>query len=178
MTNDVTYEQISASLGSLLLLWAAIERTARDEVARIHGGCLPKSAYGIAAVLNAWEAAVIAPRPEAPLRALLASTLRAELLEPLSIRNGVCHGLVGISSAQHEQPAALMVEINKRKRSITWQELQATFSWLSKVPFAMSMISDTTTERAGSRMTDNAENREWWLTEFGLDLYKLNLGTT
>lgn len=88
MTNDVTYEQISASLGSLLLLWAAIERSARNEVARIYGGCLPKSAYGIAAVLNAWEAAVIATRPEAPLRALLASTLRTELQEPLSIRNG------------------------------------------------------------------------------------------
>lgn len=53
MINGMTFQQISPSLESLLLLWAAIECTARDEVARIRGGCLPKSAYGMAAVLNA-----------------------------------------------------------------------------------------------------------------------------
>jgi hypothetical protein len=178
MIPDVTYEKISASLGSLLLLWAAIERAAREEVALLHGGCLPKSAHGIAAVLNAWAAAVIAVRPEAPLRALLAAKLRAELQVPLNIRNGVCHGLVGISSAYDRRPAALTWEINDVKRSITWEELQSSFSWLSKVPFAISIISNSSTGRAGSRMTDNPENRKWWLAEFGLDLHEANLGAT
>lgn len=149
MTKDVTFEQISGSLGSLLLLWAKIERLARDEVAQIHGGCLPKSAYGIAAVLNAWEAAVVAARPEVPLRALLAATLRAQLQEPLNVRNGICHGLVGISSTHGGRPATLIWEINDVKRGITWEELQATFAWLSKVPFAISTISNSRAEQVG-----------------------------
>jgi hypothetical protein len=175
MTPDVTFEKISASLGSLLLLWAAIERAARDEVARLHGGCLPKSAHGIAAVLNTWEAAVISVRPEAPFRALLAAKLRAELQLPLKIRNGVCHGLVGISSAYDGRPAALTWEINDAKCSITWEELQSMFSWLSKVHLAISMITNSSTEQAGSRMVDNSENRKWWLEEFGLGSYDANL---
>lgn len=99
MVNDVSFEQIRGSLGSLLLQWSAIERAAREEVARAHDGQLPKSAHGIAAVLNAWEAAVVARQDASPLRILLATTLRAQLQDPLDIRNGVCHGLVGLSAA-------------------------------------------------------------------------------
>ena len=68
MVNNVSFEQIRGSLGSLLLLWSAIERAARKEVARAHDGQLPKSAHGIAAVLNAWEAAVVARQDASPLR--------------------------------------------------------------------------------------------------------------
>lgn len=178
MTNDVTFEQIKASLGSLLLLWSRIERTARDEVIRVNGGSFPKSAYGIAAVLNAWEDAAIAAPDEASLRAMLAKTLRAQLQEPLNIRNGVCHGLIGISSAYTGQPATLEWEINDNKHSISWQELQTMFSWLSKVPSALSMILTSSTEPTGGRMLDNTENRKWWLTEFGLDLDRVENGTT
>jgi hypothetical protein len=173
MTTDVTYEQVSGSLGSILLLWAAIERQARKEVAGLQNGCLPKSAHGIAAVLNAWETAVVAAASIGSLHALLASTLRAQLQEPLSVRNGVCHGLNGVSSAYDGKPAALMWEIDGVKRSIAWDELQAAFSWLSKVPLAISMISNSPTEKLGSRIIDSAENREWWLAEYGIRLSPL-----
>ncbi len=168
MANDVTFEQISGSLGSLLLLWAAIERQARQEVARVNDGILPRSAFGISAVLNAWETAVVRQHPGQPFRALLASTLRSQLQEPLNIRNGLCHGLLGASAEHHGKPASLMWEINEVRSNITWEELQASFSWLSKVPDALSMISKSSAERQGNRMTDNPENREWWRAEHGI----------
>lgn len=170
MVNEVSFEQIRGSLGSLLLLWSAIERAAREEVARAHDGQLPKSAHGIAAVLNAWEAAVLARKDASPLRILLASTLRAQLQDPLDIRNGVCHGLVGISAAFGNRPATLTWELNGVKRSINWDELQTDFSWLSKVPFGIGIISNSLQESSGGRMTDTHENREWWRDEYGLDL--------
>jgi len=170
MTTNVSFERISGSLGSLLLLWSAIERTARAEVARAHGGQLPKSAHGIAAVLNAWEAAVIGAQDAPPLCTLLASTLRAQLQDALEVRNGVCHGLVGFSAADLNRPATLTWELNGENRSITWDELQITFSWLSKVPHVIAMISNPQPEKQGSRMTDNDENREWWMAEYGLNL--------
>jgi len=176
MTKDVTFEQMSASLGSLLLLWAAIERAVRKEAATLYGGCLPKSAYGLAGALNAWRAVVVEEQPTAPLRALLASTLRDQLQERLKTRNGVCHGLVGVSSAYAGKPASLMWEINDVKCSITWEELQAALGWLSKVPFAISIISNSPTKAVGSRLTDNLENRDWWRAEYGLDLPELSLG--
>lgn len=173
MREDVTFEQIRGSLGSLLWLWSAIERAAREEVGRAHDGQLPKSAHGIAAVLNAWEAAVLGGQNAAPMRSLLASKLRARLQDPLDIRNGVCHGLVGLSAEYGGRPATLTWELNDVVRSITWEELQTTFSWLSKVPSAISMISNSPMEKFGSRMTDTAENRGWWLVEYGLDLPEL-----
>lgn len=171
MTKEVTYEQVSGSLGSLLQLWAAIERQARKEVTDLNKGSLPKSAYGIAAVLNAWETALVARVSAGSLRPLLASRLRVQLQELLNVRNGLCHGLVGLSSAYHGKPAALTWEINDVKCSITWDELQANFSWLSKVPRAISMISNASSEKLGNRMIDNLENREWWLSEYGIAVF-------
>ncbi|AXT24044.1 hypothetical protein D1822_15165 [Phaeobacter inhibens] len=167
---DVSFEQIRGSLGSLLLLWSKIERAARQEVASAHDGQLPKSVYGIAAVLNAWEANVRDAKNASPLRTLLAITLRSQLQHPLDIRNGVCHGLVGLSAAFENQPATLTWELNNETRSITWQELQVSFAWLSKVPSAIGMISNHIEEETGSRLIDSLENRNWWKTEYGLDL--------
>lgn len=165
---DVSYERISGSLGSLLLLWAAIERSAREEVVRAHGS-LPKSAHGIAAALKCWEATVKDAQAPATLGPRLAEVLRADLQAPLAIRNGLCHGLTGFSAESPETPAKLEWEINGQAHSIGWKELQACFSWLSRVPRAIWMIS---AQFGGStdRRIDTPENRQWWFSEFGLEL--------
>jgi hypothetical protein len=168
MSNDVTFAQISGSLGSLLLLWAAIEKAARQEVARVNDGSLPRSAHGLSAALNAWEATVVDRCPEEAFRSRLASKLRAQLQELLKIRNGLCHGLLGASAAHQGKPAALMWELNGEEHHITWEELQASFGWLSKVPHALSMISKSSAERPGNRMTDTPANRDWWRAEYGI----------
>lgn len=170
MVKDVSFEQISGSLGSLLLLWSTIEQSARAEVARANDGQLPKSAHGIAAALSAWEAAVVNGKDPSQLRKVLASTLRAQLQDPLDVRNGVCHGLVGLSATHGDGAASLTWELNGKRRSVTWDELQVTFSWLSKIPHAIDMISNSPSMTLGSRMKDNHENREWWRAEYGLNL--------
>lgn len=168
MVQEVSIDQLKGSLSSLLYLWTRIERAARAEVARAHDGKFPKSAHGIAAVLNAWEASVANVMPAPSFRVLLASTLRDQLKEPLKIRNGVCHGLVGLSASQNDQPATLIWELNDERRSVSWEELQSLFGWLSKVPFAFSLISNLPSDEPGSRMTDTLENREWWWAEYGI----------
>ncbi|WP_108813406.1 hypothetical protein [Loktanella sp. Alg231-35] len=167
---NVSFEQAKISLGSLLFLWSSIERAAREEVASAHEGQLPKSAYGIAAVLKAWEAIVRNAQNASPMRTLLALTLRSQLQHPLDVRNGVCHGLVGLSATKNNQPATLTWELNNETQSITWQELQANFAWLSKVPSAIRMISNHRQGEMGSRLIDNFENRNWWRSEYGLEL--------
>lgn len=171
---NVNFDKISASLGSLLLLWASIERAARDEVIAVYGH-LPKSSHGIAATLRTWEATVVERQPATSLCPSLATTLRADLQGPLDIRNGLCHGLDGISAAQGDAPATLRWEMNGRKHSISWEELQASFGWLSKVRSAFSIISSPSLERLGSRGIDNEENRQWWLAEYGLDLARARI---
>ncbi len=170
VAKDVSHEQASASLGSLLLLWAGIERAARDEVARIHGGCLPKSAHGIARVLDAWHDSVTGDRQAGSLRGVLAAALLDRLKEERRIRNGICHGLLGISGEQGGRSATLSWEINGARSSIPWEQLQAGLRWLSRVPSAMSTISRSSVEEPGSRMIDTSENREWWRAEYGLVL--------
>lgn len=170
MTDGVSYEQMKASVGSLIILWSRIERTGREEISRANGGILPKSAHGIAMTLSAWEASVIDRKNVEPLRALLAAGLRARLKDSLDIRNGICHGIVALSASYNDEPATLSWEFKETKHSLSWSELQEMFSWLSKVPRAMNMISHTESESIGNRISDTPENRAWWMAEFGIAL--------
>lgn len=166
---DTTYDSISGSLGSLLRVWAAVEKSVRNEVIRFHGS-LPTRAHGIAAVLRTWEGAVVKAQPASSLGPLLATTLRSQLRGPLDIRNGLCHGLIGISAASEQVAAEFRWEINNEKHSISWEALQEQLAWLSRLPRAVAIISDPSLERLGSRTTNTPENREWWRSEFYLDL--------
>lgn len=160
---------MAGSIGSLLLVWAKIEQSARDEVVRAHGN-LPKSAYGIAALLRNWESTVIEKQPATSLCPLLAKTLCVSLNHQLEIRNGVCHGLIGISATNEDITGELHWEINNESHSISWEDLQTSLSWLSKIHRAISIISNSSVERFGDRGIDDLENRKWWQTEFGLNL--------
>ena len=166
---DITYEKMSMSLGSLLLVWAQVEKSVRAEVVRHHGS-LPPRAHGIAAAVRTWEIGVVEAQPTTSLCPRLAAILRRQLQGPLDVRNGLCHGLVGISAANGPAPAALYWEINGEKHSICWEELQEQFGWLSRITRAIGIISNPSLDRVGSRAKDTAENREWWRSEFSLDL--------
>lgn len=166
---DVSYERISGALGSLLLVWASVEKAVRHEVVRAHGN-LPRRAHGIAAALQTWESAVVESGPANSLRPLLSRTLRRQLQKPLDIRNGLCHGLVGISAATEQMQATLQWEINDERHGISWDDLQEQLGWLSRLPHAISIISHPSTGRARSRATDNTENRAWWRSEFSFDV--------
>ena len=169
MPTDVTFNQMSGAIGSLILLWSRIERSARDDVDRLLG-FLPAKAHGIKAVIGTWEDAVVEAQPADTLCALLAATLRSQLQGRLDMRNGICHGLIGIMGSVGDTPATLSWELNGLKQSISWEELQSSLGWLSKIHFAFSMISNPDLERLDCRVIDTGENREWWRTEFGLEL--------
>lgn len=164
MISDVNFERISASLGSFLLVWASVERSVRKQVIRVRGA----APHGVGAILARWEEAVIELQPATSLCPLLASSLCGQLQVPLQMRNGICHGLKGISAANGDEPAMLHWELNGQKHAVTWEDLQATLRWLSGLPRAFSVISNPLLEQPGSRGIDNVENREWWRTEFGL----------
>lgn len=164
---DVTFNQMSGAIGSLLLIWSGIEKAARDEVIRFHG-FLPPKAHGIKAVLRTWESTVVGAQPAETLCSLLAATLRSQLEGPLNVRNGICHGLIGISAAVDDSPAQLRWEMNDQKHSVSWDDLQTSLRWLSKIRFAFSMISNPALGRLDCRVVDTIENREWWRAEWGL----------
>lgn len=166
---DVTYERMSGSLGSLLLVWASLERTLRSEIIRAKG-CLPEGAYGAGALLRCWESVVAEKHPRGSLGELLTRTLLDQLQGPRAVRNGLCHGLVGISAADGQVPAKLFWEINGQQGSISWDESQEQFGWLSRLPRAVWMISSPSLQGSANRLADTAENREWWRSEFLINL--------
>lgn len=166
---DGTYEQISQSLGSLLLVWARVEKSVRDEVVRVHDP-LPKTIRGFATLLRTWEDDVIKSQPDTSLSPLLAKAVGKKLQRLREIRNGLCHGLVGISAASERAPAELHWETDDKKHSICLGELRQHLDWLSALPRAVSIISNPHTGHSISRTEDTAENRQWWHAEFSLDL--------
>lgn len=165
---EVTYEKMSATLGSLLLLWARIEKAFRDEVELRNAGRLPKSAHRVSGVFDAWKEAMLADQARGPLTGRLALALYKQLQAPLAVRNGLCHGLRGISSAGNGRVPALTWELNGETHSVSYQALQHSFQWLSKVPSAVAAISSMNADDLGTRVTDTAENRDWWRVEYGL----------
>jgi hypothetical protein len=169
MNSDVTFERLSGSLGSLLLVWARVEKSVRAEITLTHGS-LPKAAHGIAAALDNWESDVTRVQPGTLLGPLLAKTLRRQLQTSLDVRNGLCHGLCAISPANGEKPAELVWEINDSKQSICWEALQMQLGWLSKIVHVFSIISNPQVERLGNRAEDTPDNRAWWRSEFALDI--------
>ena len=166
---DVTLDTMKASIGSLLLLWSNIERSVRSEVVRAHGS-LPRDAHGVAAALDSWKSTLVNTERDSSLRPLLAHVLRSQLQKPLEIRNGICHGLIGIAAETWQNPGYLEWELNGRTDSIQWHELQRLLAWLSKVPHAIVLLSNSGSPGIGNRMTDNGENRAWWHAEFSLDV--------
>ena len=156
-------------MGSLLLVWARLEKSVRDEISRITG-IPPSKPHGICALLKAWEKIAIKPQPAESLCPRLARSLRRQLQAPLDIRNGLCHGLNGIIQATEQMPAALHWEMNREEQSISWDELQVQLGWLSRLPRAFQVMSDPQLERHGNRAADTPENRAWWRSEFALEL--------
>lgn len=166
---EVTYGTIKGSVASVVVVWALIEQSARTEIIRAHGE-LPKSAHGIAAALDLWHSTVIATQPATSRCAALATILRDRLRKPLEIRNGICHGLYGISASTEKSPATLKWELNGEKHSISWDDLSEMLGWLSKIHHVFAMISSPKVTGVQSRIIDSAENREWWRSEYALDL--------
>ena len=170
MTGEVTYHQMQSALGSLLLIWSTIERTLRNELAAMHGGTLPKSAHGLASILNAWEARLVEARMTRPLQAALASEIRARLQRPLEIRNGVCHGLLGISAKFDGRPAGIEWDLNGKRESITCDELQEIFTWLSMAPRAILILSGVAAEPDDTKAMKRLPDLGWWASEFGFSV--------
>ena len=168
MSGEVTYDQAKGAVGSLLFLWSKIERTVRQELAAMHGGTLPKSAHGLASVLNAWEARLVEASEARPLQASLAFEIRARLQRPLEIRNGVCHGLLAISAEFDGRPAGIEWDLNGSRESITWEELQEIFAWLSKAPRAIGMLSRAAAEPDDTKAAKRLPEPGWWASEFGI----------
>ena len=164
----MSVHDMQACLGSLLFLWADIERELREQVAR-HCGTVPRPAHGIAACLRSWRSSIPHTNDIGPFRGELADYLIQQLQRPLKMRNVLCHGLTGYSSGA-ERSSQLLWRLNGEEGGVSYKELQDSFTWLTRVPRAFSLLSRPSFVGKFDRCVDTAENRQWWQTEFALGL--------
>ncbi len=169
MTEDVSFDKMKGSLGSLLLLWSEIEQSTRKELAQITDSPPPSPSHGMAAVLRDWETATTARHQTNPFAIVIIKAVVAQLRAGLKIRNALCHGLTGISAARNQTPAALKWQINGEEGRITWLEMETWFSQLSRLSRAIWYLSQSTATNQ-TRLKNTPENRDWWSTEHGVDL--------
>ncbi len=162
----VSIRDMQACLGSLLFLWADIERELREQVAR-RCGMVPRPAHGIAACLRSWRGNLPHANDTEQLRGRLADSLIQQLQPALKMRNGLCHGLTGYSSGS-ERSAQLLWRLNGEAGRVSYEELQNSFSWLARVPRAFSVLSMPSAVGKFDRCVDTTENRQWWQAEFSL----------
>ena len=168
LTETVTYERICGTVASLLFLFARIENETRDIIALARGADSLAGLHGARGTLRVWWDLLRADREARPYEALLADQLWAQIQEPLEVRNGICHGLMGAFSSRGDEPATLTWRMYGGTNSKTYDELQAMFAWLSKIPQAMSMISHAVGARDVAELR-SLPDRDFWTKEFGIE---------
>lgn len=168
MTETVNYERICGTVASLLLLFSRIEDEARELIERADGSDRLKSIRGARGALREWRSTILAQQETRPFEAQLADALWEQIQGPLDIRNGVCHGLCGVSAGRGDTEATLSWRVQGRTKSTTYSELQEMFAWLSKVPQAMAMISHAVGCVNSTRLRPFPK-REFWESEYGIE---------
>jgi hypothetical protein len=164
----VSIDDMKACLGSLLFLWANIERELREQVAR-QCGAVPSPAHGIKACLRSWRSSIPDANHMGNFRGEVADCLVHQLQDAITMRNRLCHGLTGYSSGS-EQSAQLSWRLNGQEGRVSYKELQDSFGWLARTSQAVSMLSRPSVVGKFDRCVGTAENRRWWQTEFALGL--------
>lgn len=166
MREPVNYERICGTVASLLLLFARIEAEASEIISKGQGTSgLPKI-RGAGGFLRAWKKVLVADatRPE---EALLAERIWAQIQEPLDVRNGICHGLIGVAAESGDTPAMLTWSVKESTKSITYDELQELFAWLSRILQAMAMISHAVGGVDQSKLRP-LPKRDFWECDFAI----------
>jgi hypothetical protein len=165
LTEVVSYERICGTVASLLFLFARIENEAREIVSKAAGPESLTNVSGARGTLLVWKRMIAADREARPQEANLAERLWAQLQDPLDVRNGICHGLVGASAERGAAPATLIWRVKDGTVSKTYDELQEMFAWLSRVPQAMDMASHAVLSKEPSTLQPFPK-REFWESEF------------
>ena len=146
MVNDdttVSFEQMKGAIGSLIFLWSQIERELSVSLDALQTDCSSKYPHGIGRRLELWSGQIQTRDERRERASILTEVLSAHLRECLSVRNLICHGLIGITAKIHpeDNDAHLTVELGDRSKSLTWAELQFMFRWMSR---ARWLIRDLT----------------------------------
>lgn len=167
-STTVSIDDMKACFGSLLFLWADIERELREQVVR-QCGKVPRPAHGIKACLRCWRSRIPDANHMGSFRAELADHLVDQLQDALTMRNRLCHGLTGYSSGS-EESAQLSWRLNGEEGRVSYKELQDSFGWLARTSQAVWMLSSPSVVGKFDRCVGTAENRRWWQTEFALGI--------
>jgi hypothetical protein len=155
-----SFDDMQKAVGSVIRLWVRIEQTAQELVGGPSAQVRP-----FVALLETWASQF--EMEDQPLRTALVRKLSSDLRQARKVRNGICHGYCGIVSATDIQEARLSWHHEGRENSLTWNDLQVHLAWLSKVPNALHILACGDMGRYG-RLVDSAENREWWVAEYGV----------
>lgn len=173
MSEVIGYERIKGTVASLLFLFAEIEGEARRILSRAELTERKAKMHGAGAVLNAWKDLLQTDGTSRAYEASLALRLWEQMQGPLDVRNGICHGLIGASAERNGSAATLCWRVDGDVRSMTYDELQGMFAWLSKVPHAIGMISHAVGVDDPSKLRP-LPTPDFWESEFGLKLHQIS----
>lgn len=129
MAERITYQQISGAIGSMVWLWAEIERALKTSILTMGG----EVSFGISSNLRVWSGVIRSTDPDRALQNEIVERVAAHLAESLRVRNAICHGLTGISAQRGDMAACLRVQMGDGpEEELGWDRLQALFDWMSR----------------------------------------------
>ncbi len=125
----ISYDRISGTIGSMVWLWAEIERSLKGSILTMGG----EVSFGISSNLRVWSGLMQSNDPACALQNQIVERVAAHLTDALRIRNAICHGLTGISAQREDVAACLWVQLGDGpEERLEWDRLKALFDWMSR----------------------------------------------
>jgi hypothetical protein len=157
----IDFYRIQASVGSMLSLWASVERSLEDNIQKLAAADSQKKPHETSQKVEIWKNLATSQLPNDGVHQALCNKLASSLRQSLTIRNMICHGLRG-AMAGTRSTATLATRLEGIERKFTWNELQSMFSFLARAPRAIDLLSSAK-ERAGraGMPTHNEWLPEW-----------------
>lgn len=124
--NPVSFLDMKASIGSIVLLWSAIERELTKRIEQLDDGKGLKTAYTLAQKIARWKILQSKISTDRPEHRDLLEEVTSRLATALELRNRITHGLVSISAdpfGDHGN-ANLGTDLNGEIRKHTHSDLE------------------------------------------------------
>lgn len=147
--NPVSFVEMKANVGSLLLLWSSIEREITRRIEQLDDGTSRIAPHTLAQKIVRWESLQAAVCDERAAHRELLTEVRARLVMALELRNRVTHGLVGITADPfgNRGDAYLETELNGETRKHAHSDLEQVMRILSHMVWAIGALSDAAKQK-------------------------------
>lgn len=152
----VTVGDIKQAVGALILLWSAVERELADAIGELDQDDRNGKPHGIGRSIERWKSLHDGLEIDRTEHGEVVRMVHQVLSRALRIRNGFCHGALGLTANPHgsAQAACIRIELNGRSETIGYSDLTSCIEQLGGMTSHIGRLTYAATQHDRPGMSD------------------------